>query len=445
MPFTLEARKHNSRLEYGVPLTSTLAMRHVLVQPPASVPRLRLLAPPSKSVALRAVLAASLAGQGEIVLERPWPEDLSFMLAALVKLGVQFEETPSGLCVTSGLLAHEERAVAVDAGEGAAPARFLLALAAGLCRPVTVEGRGRLPFRPFAELIRALRELGAEVQGGPGLPLTVKGPVQTHRVHVRTDESSQFLSGLLLAAPLFGGLDVVLAPGAKLPGYVDLTRAVMGEYGVAILDPCRVEAPARYLQRSFEVESDWSGAAFLLAAGAVLGCEVMVPRLRATSRQPDRAIVTFLEAMGCVCEQTAEGFSIKGAASHGLDADLSETPDLAPVLLPLAATLPMPSRFRGLKKLRFKESDRLAVLTQMIAAHGSMIEQDGDTVVVRGPEKLPSGLLVVAAHGDHRMAMAGALLGLARPVQIDDAGCVSKSFPLFFSQWPGAACPNLGH
>lgn len=445
MPFTHEAREHNSRLECSVPLTSALAMPSVRVQPPASVHKLKLLAPPSKSVALRALVAASIHGRGDLLVPRPWPEDMLFMVGALAKLGVLFEELPAGLRVVRGVLAEEESAVLVDAGEGAAPARFLLALAAGLRRPVTVVGHGRLPQRPFGELVCALREMGAKVSGGPGLPLTVCGPVQTHRVSIRTDESSQFLSGLLLAAPLLRGLEVQLAPGTKLPGYVGLTRAVMADYGVAVMEPCRVETDARYTQCSFEVESDWSGAAFLLAAGAVLGCEVFVPGLKSASQQPDRAVIAHLEAMGCKFEEAEGGLGIQGPASRGLDADLSETPDLAPVLLPLAATVPLRSKFRGLARLQYKESDRLSGLMQLVAAHGATVDCEGEEVLIRGPEHPPAGRLVVETHGDHRMAMAGALLGLARPVEIDDAGCVSKSFPLFFSQWPGAACPNRGH
>jgi 3-phosphoshikimate 1-carboxyvinyltransferase len=364
------------------------------------------------------------------------------MVGALTALGVRFEERSDSLHVLDGLDRCASSPLSLDAGEGAAPARFLLALAAGLCRPVTVSGHGRLPKRPFAALSRALVDLGVQVRGGPGLPLTVTGPASLGRVAISTDESTQFLSGLMLAGPLLGGLEVHLPSGWTWRGYPALTRQVMAEFGVEVEDPCRIGRNAAYAPTHYAVECDWSGGAVLLAAGAILGRGVVVPALNFDSAQPDAAVAALFASMGYSVTPFSGGVRVEGRAMQGLHADLTETPDLAAVLIPLAAMLPFESRFAGLGKLRLKESDRLMALTQMIAEYGAYASLEAEALTVRGVEEPASGLLKIKTHGDHRMAMAGALLGLARSVEIDDARCITKSFPRFFQQWPGATCPD---
>jgi 3-phosphoshikimate 1-carboxyvinyltransferase len=371
-------------------------------------------------------------------MPRPWPDDVVLMVSALTALGVRFEERNDTLHVLDGLDRSATSPISLDAGEGAAPARFLLALAAGLSRPVTVSGHGRLPQRPFAALSKALADLGVQVRGGPGLPLTVTGPTSSGRVAISTDESTQFLSGLMLAGPLLGGLEVLLPSGWTWRGYAALTRQVMAAFGVDVEDPCRMGRGAAYAPTHYAVESDWSGGAVLLAAGAILGRDVVVPALNLGSAQPDAAVADLLTSMGYSVTPWDGGVRLEGKAMQGIHADLTDTPDLAAVLIPLAAMLPFESRLAGLGKLRLKESDRLDALTQMIAEYGAYASLEDEALTVRGIEEPASGLLKIRTHGDHRMAMAGALLGLRRPVEIDDATCVTKSFPKFFHQWPGA-------
>jgi 3-phosphoshikimate 1-carboxyvinyltransferase len=188
------------------------------------------------------------------------------------------------------------------------------------------------------------------------------------------------------------------------------------------------------------VPADWSGATVLLSAAAFLRRPVVVRDIQLRSAHPDRQYLDVLRRLGFEVREEALGVSAAGVPRSGGAFDLSGFPDSAPALAALATLAPVPVQILGVKHLRHKESDRIAALAEVLGAAGASIRAEPDGLIVAGrwtPDPSAEPVLV-STRGDHRMAMAAALIGLARPLLLDDARCVTKSFPGFFEQWPGA-------
>jgi 3-phosphoshikimate 1-carboxyvinyltransferase len=334
--------------------------------------------------------------------------------------------------------------VTVDLGNSGTGARLLLALLAAVPGRFVVDGTPRLRERPMAPLVEALEGLGAVVEARDGrLPIRVEGrTLRGGRLEVRPEVSSQFVSALLMAAPLTeNGLELeVLGPIPSRP-YLDLTREVLERFGATVsIDPSgRVwtVAPGPLKSSVERVEGDWSAAAFFLAAAAVAGGSVEVAPLDGSSRQGDRRVCDFLSGCGVEVAVAPGKVTASGPARAPVVADLEETPDLFPALAVVAATAPPGSRLQGLQHLRHKESDRLDVMVGNLRRLGAVLEEDGRALRVLESAQGPAGVEVeVTAAGDHRIAMAMALAALRLgPLALDDADCVQKSFPGFWAAW----------
>jgi 3-phosphoshikimate 1-carboxyvinyltransferase len=317
--------------------------------------------------------------------------------------------------------------------------RLLMGVCGGQEGTFTLDGEEQLRRRPVGDMESPLAALGARVRyaerdGYP--PVVVTGNRWSGaEVEVPGAVSSQFLSGLMIASSLARGPVSLSSKDLVSSPYAEMTAAVMARFGgeVDALGPqCWRVDPADYRAADFEVEPDASSAAFLWAAAAVTGGEVLVRGTGARSLQGDALFPDLLARMGCRLERTAEGTVVSGFPSRGLETDCSGTPDLVPALAAVAAFAPGPSTFCGVAHLRFKESDRLAVLTDALSRLGAtvLLEEDRMTLVpavaYHGAELDP--------RGDHRMAMAFAILGLRIPwVRIAEPSCVAKSFPNFFT------------
>ncbi len=435
----------------------------------------RVTPPPSKSITHRALVAAAL-GRGTTVIENPLDaEDTRLTAAALSALGAPVVRAEGAWTVTGfhrgldgGLQpsvelpeAAGDAGAAAQAGMSRDPVtlqlgnsgtslRFLLPLAALQDRPVVLDGSARLRQRPLGAQAAALRVLGAEVTelGEPGCPpVRVRGPLRGGEVVVDAGASSQVVSGLLLAgAALKDGL-VVTASALSSRPYVDLTMAVMEDFGYQVEGVGSTAWRVHYAGTSrpgpvhYRVEADASAAAFLLAAGVVTGGRVQVEGVGEGSRQGDVAFLDLLARMGCRVEGGPDFMAAAGRPTVGIDVDMNATPDLVPPLAAVALAAPGPSRFTGVAHLRLKESDRLAALADGFSRLGGDITAGDDELVIR-PQALHGA--AVSAHGDHRIAMALAIAALSVPgmdpgalgtsgVDLDDPACVGKSYPGFFT------------
>ena len=293
--------------------------------------------------------------------------------------------------------------------------------------------------RPLGDLGYALRSLGARVaysaaEGYPPVEIA-DGPLRGGSATLRADRSSQFVSALLMVAPCTrDGLDLRLLGAPVSRPYVRMTRQMMSRFGgpevSASPDRLRVPGGSGYRGVELEIEGDASSAAALFAAAAVTRGRVRVTRLPAASAQPDLGFAAILERMGCRVRREAEAIEVEGRRLTGVRADLADCPDLAPPLAAVALFAEGPTQIEGAAHLRLKESDRIADLAAGLRRLGAVVEERPD-----GLRILPGALrgARLDPRRDHRLAMAYAVVGLAVDgVEVEDPGCVAKSFPGFF-------------
>jgi len=281
----------------------------------------------------------------------------------------------------------------------------------------------------------ALKQLGVGCKSNGGfLPLRIKGPLKGGSCKIDGSLSSQLLTGLLMALPVAENDSVVIVDNLKSKPYIDMTLQVLERFGIRIdrTDYTRFSIPGSqiYQPQKFEVEGDWSGGAFLLVAGAING-EITVKGLRPDSRQSDKAILNVLDSAGARTTIMENSVGVKKSELRPFFFDATESPDLFPPLVALAAYCRGTSTIKGVSRLIHKESNRSAALVNEFGKMNIKIGIDGDNMFVTGGKV--SGA-EVSSHGDHRIAMATAVAALAAngKVIIKDSQCVAKSYPAFF-------------
>ena len=406
---------------------------------------LALVAPPSKSLTHRALVAASLADGPSLLYDPLLADDTRLTIEGLRRLGATIEvgDRVVGVEGAGAPLADGEGAV-LDCGNSGTTLRLLASVAGLADGRVTLTGSARMRERPIGPLGTALEALGATVRypashGVP--PIEVAGPLRGGEVAVDGGVSSQFASSLLLAAPLIPeGLVLRLASPPVSRSDLDLTIDVMARFG-ADVERQGYEAfavhPGGYEGTAYAVEGDWSSASYLFALAAALGGQVTVRNLEPGSAQGDRRFVGALVAMGCRVSSGPNGVTVgRDGPLHGIECEMSSAPDTVQTLAVIAALAEGPTRISGVGHLRHKESDRLAVTADRLRALGAGATVEEDALVV-SPAPLHGGSIDPA--GDHRTAMAFAVLGLAvGGLAVEDPGCVAKSWPGFWSTLRGA-------
>ncbi|WP_116452626.1 3-phosphoshikimate 1-carboxyvinyltransferase [Blastococcus litoris] len=396
--------------------------------------------PGSKSITARALILAALA-DGPSRLVRPLrARDTDLMAAGLRSLGTEITEDGADWLVTPQLLRGPAD---IDAGLAGTVLRFLPPVAALTSGRVAFDGDPRLRERPNAGLIAALRDLGVEVDdGGRGkAPFTVHGTggVAGGAITVDASESSQIVSGLLLAAALFDdGLDLSLTGGVPSMPHVDMTVTTLRAHGVDVAATGRGWRVAHgdIAARDVVVEPDLSNAAPFLAAALVTGGRVTVRDWPEATTQPGAQLDRLLTQMGAEVRRTADGLQVTGSGTIApLVADLGEVGELTPVLAALCALAGGPSRLTGIGHLRGHETDRLQALDEVLTAVGARVEQLPDGLVIEPGPQRPA---LLDSYADHRMVHAAAVLGLAiEGVRAGDPGAVTKTLPDFVDRWSG--------
>jgi 3-phosphoshikimate 1-carboxyvinyltransferase len=302
-----------------------------------------------------------------------------------------------------------------------------------------LEAEGTLRRRPVRMIEAPLIQLGAACSTADGLPpVKVRGPLIGGRAIVDGRESSQLLTGLLVALPLAERDSLLAVEGLASKGYVDLTLDTMRAFGVeaerdADFREFRVRGGQAYRPADFRIEGDWSGAAFLLVAAAISSAESLeVEGLEPGSAQPDRAILEALRLCGAEVEASPDIIRVRRGSLSAFSFDATDCPDLFPPLVALAVACDGRTEIRGASRLSGKESDRATALREEFAALGASVEFNGDLMTIRGGMPLAGGR--VDSRGDHRLAMAAAIASLRckNPVDIVGAECVAKSWPSFF-------------
>jgi 3-phosphoshikimate 1-carboxyvinyltransferase len=425
--------------------------------------------PASKSVSHRAVIAAALAPGSSILSNVLDSEDLRCTVHCLQALGAGIEVTSDGDLAVSGIDPRTiagNATVSLDVGESGTTCRLILPVAALGRVPCRVFGRGRMHQRPIQELARALSEQGCGVRyedrpGCPPLVLTPHG-LSGGRVEISLEQSSQYLSGLLLAAPYARFALTIAITGKTVLSwpYVALTLQVMQAFGRrARVQTCTqagdwldadwtgltdivpggirfIVPPGPYTPGRFQVEGDWSNASYFLAAGLLHPRGVRLLGLNPDSMQGDRQILDILRSMGAVPRVDQQEIALAPARLQGTDADMGYCPDLVPTVAVLAALAHSPTRITNVAHLRLKESDRAQAMATELGRIGTRVDLREDGMII-SPRPLPRNRRIrFCTYGDHRVAMSLSILGLAGiQVELDQPGCVAKSFPGFWDAW----------
>ena len=395
--------------------------------------------PGSKSVTNRALLLAALADGPSSIGRALVARDTRLMAEALRRLGVEVTSDAGSVVVTPRPLRGP---ATVDCGLAGTVMRFVPPVAALASGRIDFDGDPRARQRPMGEILAALRALGVEVsEGATALPFAIEGTGEVAGGIVTLDasSSSQFVSALLLAGPRYEhGIDV-RHDGKPIPSlpHIDMTIAMLRERGVLVDDhePNRwVVAPGRIAALDVEIEPDLSNAAPFLAAAMVCGGQVTVPAWPTSTSQAGDQLRSILALMGADLELSADGLTIRGdKAIHGLDIDLHEVGELTPVIAALAALADSPSRLRGIAHLRGHETNRLQALSTELRGLGGDAAETEDGLAI-WPRSLHGG--VFHTYDDHRMAHAGAVLGLAvAGVDVDDVATTAKTHPDFVGAW----------
>jgi 3-phosphoshikimate 1-carboxyvinyltransferase len=393
--------------------------------------------PGSKSITNRVLVLAALADGPSAVHAPLRSRDTVLMAAALSSLGAGFaDREDGGWDVTPAPLRGPAD---IDCGLAGTVMRFLPPAAALAEGEIRFDGDPHARTRPMSTVLGALRSLGADVEGD-ALPFTLRGTgsLAGGEVTIDASGSSQFVSGLLLSGARYDKGVTVRHDGKPVPSlpHIDMTVETLRSVGVRVETEANVwhVQPGPIAARTWHVEPDLSNATVFLAAAAVTGGEVTIPHWPAETTQPGDAVRGILERMGCTVEVSEHGLTVRGPARlSGLDIDLRDESELTPTVAALASLAEGRTVIRGVAHIRGHETDRIAALVNEINALGGNASETEDGLIIE-PRALRGG--VWKAYADHRMATAGAIIGLVVPgVSVDDIESTTKTIPDFPGMW----------
>lgn len=389
-------------------------------------------APASKSMSQRAIAIASLANGISEIYNVGNSEDVYNCIQVVKLLGVRVSGNNNNLMIEGGIRFPEQ---ILDCGESGLSIRMFAGIAATFGREITLTGKNSLLQRPMASLQKSLISIGVNCNtSGNKPPVFVKGPFRGGKYYLDGSEGSQALTGILIASPMTGQDVHLLVDNLKSKPYIDMTLEAMKAFGVQVENnqyrEFFISANQVYKPASYIVEGDWSGAAFLLVAGATAG-RVQVNNLKTSSRQADKAILQALSLAGAEITIKDNSAEARKDKLEGFSFDATDCPDLFPPLVALAAHCRGKSFIKGTERLKSKESDRASTLQKEFGKMGLKIEIENDTMIITGSALKPAK---VFSHGDHRIAMACAVAALTGTgeVEIENSESVEKSYPCFF-------------
>jgi 3-phosphoshikimate 1-carboxyvinyltransferase len=389
-------------------------------------------APSSKSITQRAIAAALLADGQSIIQNPSYCDDSLAAMSIAVGLGAHVEPHPGKLKITGGGILKEPK---LHCGESGLAIRMFSPIAALYPTEIVMTGANSLKKRPMNMVEHALNQLGVKCSTSAGfLPLTIHGPLKGGTCEIDGSVSSQLLTGLLMALPVAKADSEIIVKNLKSKPYIDMTLQVLRSFGVTVQNndykSFLVPGNQKYLPQIFEAEGDWSGASFILVAGAING-NISLTSINTDSKQSDKAIINALEKAGAKFKIGENRIDIFKSELKAFDFDATESPDLFPPLVALASYCSGISSIKGVSRLKYKESDRAATLQNEFGKMKIAIEIKDDQMFITGGQ--PVGARI-ESYDDHRIAMAAAVaaLGAKGKIYIHDSQCVAKSYPDFF-------------
>jgi len=397
-----------------------------------SEPGGKIAAPASKSEMQRAVAAAAIAEGRSTILNPSFCDDSMAAISMARSLGAMVTVKKDSVTIEGGLKPVSGN---LNCGESGLGIRMFTPIAALTGKKIVLTGKGSLLKRPVSTIEHALMELGVSVKSNNGLlPIEVSSKLTGGSTVIDGSLSSQFLTGLLMALPAAEKDSVIRVENLKSRQYIDITLKILEQFAVDVensgYSEFRIRGRQKFTPANVTIEGDWSGAAFLLCAGAIAG-GVSVTGLNTRSLQPDMAVMEAIKKAGAGITENNGAVTVTAAPLKGFTFDATGCPDLFPPLAALAMYCSGETVITGASRLAHKESDRGAVIKSELGRLGGVIELDGDRMVITG-SPVKGG--EADSHGDHRIAMACAIaaLGAAGPVTIEHAESVDKSYHEFF-------------
>lgn len=395
-------------------------------------------APPSKSMTQRAIAAGLLAKNTTVIRNPSFCNDSLAAIGIARTLGASVGPDDNSITIRGG--AGSLSPVTLHCGESGLALRMFAPVAALLADRVTLTGEGSLAGRPVTMISEALPQFGVKVQSTTGLlPLSMRGRLSAGKALLDGSKGSQLLTGLLMSLPLLESDSEITVENLRSRPYIGMTLQLLEDFGISVANDSfihfKVPGGQSYHACDYTVEGDWSGAAFLLVAGALSG-EVTIRNLDVSSLQADRAILKALGDAGCRPTEVSAGLKIEKSDLKAFVFDATDSPDLFPPLAALAAYCKGTSRIMGVSRLKHKESDRAGAIADLFGALNIGVHITGDEMLVSGGKAVGAR---VTSHNDHRIAMMAAVMALAAegPVTITGAEAVDKSYPGFYDDLAG--------
>lgn len=391
---------------------------------------------PSKSDAQRALLAAALAKGTSKLHNVGNSADETAMMNVILQLGATILKEDNGNITINGTTNFPEKAQ-LNVGESGLGARLVTAVCVAHHGEFTINGEGTLCNRPMNFFEEVLPTLGASFRSKDGfLPFIVKGPMYATEIVVDGSQSSQYISGLLMALPLLEESSVLQVENLKSLPYLKMTLNTLAAFGIEIqhqeYKEFLIKGNQRYLSTDYSIESDWSSAGYWLIASA-LGAKVFVKGLSMSSLQADKKILDALVGAGCTIIHSQDGIAVDGKERHAFVFDATHCPDLFPALVLFAALTEGTSKIKGAHRLKHKESDRGEVLKKEFEKLGVVIEIVEDLMLIHGQSQISGG--IIDSHHDHRIAMCMGIAGIfsSSAITVENAEAVVKSYPEFWN------------
>ncbi len=398
--------------------------------------------PPSKSYSHRAIIAAALAGGESNIENLNFSVDIQTTTDIMKNFGAKIEQGEDYLKIigNSGEMVSENNYI--QCNESGSTIRFIIPLALTKDNgQLTIDGKGKLVERPLDTYYKIFEKQDIEYKTTNGkLPLYIKGEIKPDTFETEGNISSQFITGLLYTLPLLDDdSKIIIKNNLESKGYIDLTLEILKLAGIEITNndykSFDIKGNQKYSAFDYTVEGDYSQAAFWIVAG-ILGDEMNCKNIYKDSLQGDKEIIEIVQRMGAMLEISEKSVKVFPGKTKGTVIDISQCPDIGPILTVLAALSEGETRIINAERLRIKESDRITSIKTELNKLGAKIEEDGDSLIIQGVSEFEGGVSV-DSWNDHRIAMALAIASTKckYPILITGASAVRKSYPNFWNDF----------
>lgn len=409
---------------------------NVIIHKPLSEGTLEVV--PSKSITHRALIAAALA-EGKSLIRRPLEsEDTEATIDMLRALGIVINKTPEGIEVDSKGIQKPSRIL--FANESGSSLRFLVPVALLSEGEITFDGKSGLKKRPISEYLKVFDQMGVKYQQfDENLPLKISGKMVPGEYKILGNISSQFVTGLLYALPLLNGdSKLLLETPLESKDYVDMTISIQHQFGVEIEEIENgyfIRGNQKYCKKTFDVSGDFSQAAFHIIAG-ILGANLRLSKLEKNTHQADEKVLEIVKMMGATINYDNGSIKPIPSNTYGRTIDLSQCPDIGPIMAVLCALSDGTSHIINASRLRIKESDRITAIATELNKMGAKISETKDGMIIEGVKNLKSNMNLYSWN-DHRIVMALAIAAIKTdgPIRIIGAEAINKSYPTFFEDY----------